>query len=125
MGSAVGYFANSRQSMLPDANIIWSLLRTILRVDKALSFVGEVRQEDKTKFAFQETAARYKLSVKSINRAISINIGFAFLALYAFWALPPTGSFKLPFMGVEISREIWLSIVPAIGYGLQIWVVMA
>ena len=122
-------FANGGYSMLPGEDIFRQIsldfIHKILGIDKALRFVGEIRQEHKTKFAFQETAARYKLSVKSINRAISTNLGFAFLALYAFWALPPTGSFKLPYIGVEISREIWISIVPTIGYGLQIWVVIA
>ena len=88
----------------------------------AKRFVGNLRPEQKTKYAFHETIKRYQACVSSINRAITINVGFAFLSLYAFYLIPQNEAFKAPYVDVYVSREIWLSIVPVIGYALQLWV---
>lgn len=86
----------------------------------ALLFGGEIRDEHKTKYVFKEMTDRYKDSIKAFNRALSLNIGFAAIALYAYLVLPPTGTVQIPFVGLSVSRQIWINLVPVVAFCLQI-----
>ena len=85
-----------------------------------LLFGGEIRDEHKTKYVFKEMTDRYKDSIKAFNRALSLNIGFAVIALYAYLVLPPTGTVQIPFVGLSVSRQIWINLVPVVAFCLHI-----
>jgi hypothetical protein len=85
-----------------------------------LLFGGEIRDEHKTTYVFKEMTDRYKESIKAFNRALSLNIGFAVIALYAYLVLPPTGTVQIPFVGLSVSRHIWINLVPVVAFCLQI-----
>jgi hypothetical protein len=86
-----------------------------------LLFGGPIQARNKTKFAFKETVERYKTSIDDVNSSLTFSIGLAVIALYSYFALPPSGEVSVPFIGLKISRQLWISIVPAIAYGLQIF----
>ncbi len=85
-----------------------------------LLFDGEIRDEHRTTYVLNEINERYKDSITSINYALSLNVGFAFIALYAYLILPPTELVAIPFIGLSVSKQIWISLVPTISYALQI-----
>src|SRR5262249_35697569 len=82
-------------------------------------FEGQLAPHHKTKYFFKEIADRYKEAIKALNGAMNLNVAFAFIALYAYFALPPTGSVQVPFVGLSVSRDIWVSLVPLIAFFLQ------
>jgi hypothetical protein len=84
-----------------------------------LLFDGAIDDTNKTKYFLNQITDRYKESVKGFNQAVAFNIGFATIALYAFLALPATGTVTIPFVSLPVSRIIWISLVPLISYGLQ------
>jgi hypothetical protein len=89
-----------------------------------LLFDGAIRDEHRTTYVLNEITERYKESITSINYALYLNVGFAFIALYAYIILPPTGLVEIPFIGLSVSKQIWISLVPAISYSLQILIIM-
>jgi len=91
--------------------------RTVLR----LLFGGSIQARNKTKFAFKETVDRYKSSIDDLNSFLTFSIGLAIIALYSYFALPASGEVSIPFVGLKISRQLWISIVPAIAYGMQVF----
>jgi hypothetical protein len=88
-----------------------------------LLFDGVIDEKHKTKYFFSQITDRYKESIKGFNRAMSFNIGFAIIALYAYFALPATGTITVPFISLPVSRLIWISLVPLISYGLQTFII--
>ena len=89
----------------------------------ALLFDGAIDDTNKTKYFFNQITDRYKESVKGFNQAIAFNIGFAIIALYAFLALPATGTVTIPFVSLPVSRITWISLVPLFSYGLQTFII--
>lgn len=89
-----------------------------------LLFDGAIRDEHSTTYVLKEITERYKKSITSINYALYLNVGFAFIALYAYIFLPPTGLVEIPFIGLSVSKQIWVSLVPAISFSLQILIIM-
>jgi hypothetical protein len=86
-----------------------------------LLFGGPIQQLHKTKFAFKEIVDRYKLSIDDVNLSLMFSVGLAVIALYSYFALPASGEVSVPFVGIKISRQLWIRVVPAIAYGLQIF----
>jgi hypothetical protein len=86
-----------------------------------LLFGGPIRPLNKTKFAFKEIVDRYKLSIDDVNLSLMFSVGLAVIALYSYFALPASGEVSVPFIGIKISRQLWIKVVPAIAYGLQIF----
>jgi hypothetical protein len=89
-------------------------------VVRSILFGGQIRPEHKTNFTLRELSDRYKKSIMTFNKALSLNVGFAAIALYAFFMLPPQGKVKVPLIGLEISRMIWINLAPLIAFGLQV-----
>jgi hypothetical protein len=87
----------------------------------ALLFGGQIQDRHRTKFAFKELVDRYKASIDDLNTALTLSVGLAIIALYAYFALPATGEVSVPFIGINISRQLWIRFVPAIAYGLQVF----
>jgi hypothetical protein len=91
------------------------------RAVPALLFQGAIQPRHKTKFAFKEFVDRYKTSIEDVNSSLTLSVGLAIIALYSYFALPSFGEVSVPFVGIKISRQLWISFVPAIAYGLQIF----
>lgn len=113
--------------MAPDTTffivIAMHLLLKVLpaRAVPILLFGGSIRPLHKTKFAFKEIVDRYKLSIDEVNLSLMLSVGFAIIALYSYFALPASGEVSVPFIGIKISRQLWIRVVPAIAYGMQIF----
>ena|ERR1700733_1132346 len=86
-----------------------------------LLFGGPIRPLNKTKFAFKEIVDRYKLSIDDVNLSLMFSVGLSVIALYSYFALPTSGEVSVPFIGIKISRQLWIKVVPAIAYGLQVF----
>jgi uncharacterized membrane protein len=86
-----------------------------------LLFGGPVQTRHKTKFAFKEIVDRYKSSIDDVNSSLTFSVGLAVIALYSYFALPASGEVSVSFVGIKISRQLWISVVPAIAYGLQVF----
>jgi hypothetical protein len=91
------------------------------RAVPALLFGGRITNEQKTKFAFTEAVERYKTSIKDVNRFLTLTIGLTVIALYAYLVLPAQGEVEIPLVAIKVSRQLWIRIVPAIAYGLQVF----
>src|SRR5256885_1323795 len=74
----------------------------------SLLFGGRIGEQQRTEFAFKETVSRYKKSVRDVNRALTLTIGLGILALYAYLVLPTTGEVSVPFVGLKVSRQLWI-----------------
>ena len=86
-----------------------------------LLFGGQIEDLHKTKFAFKEVVDRYKSGIDEVNRSLVVSMGLAVIALYAYFALPVSGTVHIPIIGLEISRQLWIRVVPAISYVIQIF----
>jgi hypothetical protein len=86
-----------------------------------LLFGGPIEPRHQTKFAFREFVDRYKSSIDDVNSSLTLSIGLAVIALYSYFALPVSGEVSVPFIGLKISRHVWISIVPAIAFVLQVF----
>jgi hypothetical protein len=85
-----------------------------------LLFGGPIQPLHKAKFAFKEIVDRYKVSIDDVNLSLMFSVGLAVIALYSYFALPASGEVSVPFVGIKISRQLWIRVVPAIAYGLQV-----
>jgi hypothetical protein len=108
------------------AVILATILELVLKLLPAhavpkLLFGGPIQARHRTKFAFKEMVDRYKSSIDDVNSSLRFSIGLAAIALYSYFALPASGEVSVPFIGIKISRQLWISVVPAIAYGLQIF----
>ena len=56
-----------------------------------------------------------------MNSSLTLSIGLAIIALYSYFALPVAGQVSVPFVGIKISRQLWISVVPAIAFVLQVF----
>ena len=86
-----------------------------------LLFGGSIQPRHQTKFAFRELVDRYKSSIDDVNSSLTLSIGLAVIALYSYFALPVSGEVNVPFIGIKISRQLWISVVPAIAFALQVF----
>jgi len=86
-----------------------------------LLFGGSIQPRHQTKFAFRELVDRYKSSIDDVNSSLTLSIGLAVIALYSYFALPVLGEVNVPFIGIKISRQLWISVVPAIAFALQVF----
>lgn len=86
-----------------------------------LLFGGAIEPRHQTRFAFREFVDRYKSSIDDVNSALTLSIGLAVIALYSYFALPVSGEVSVPFIGIKISRQLWISVVPAIAFVLQVF----
>jgi hypothetical protein len=84
-------------------------------------FGGRIQPRHKTKFAFKELVDRYKSSIDDVNSSLTFSVGLAVIALYSYFALPTSGEVSIPFVGIKISRQLWIRVVPAIAYGFQVF----
>jgi hypothetical protein len=114
-------------AMLTEAHIagiissfIW-ITSFLQRAVPELLFGGRITKEQKTKFVFKETVERYKTSIKDVNRSLTLTIGLTVIALYAYFVLPAKGEVEIPLVAIKVSRQLWIRIVPAIAYGLQLF----
>lgn len=115
-------------SLYPFTPFPIALMETILKLlpENAvpeLLFDGVIGDKHKTKYFLNQITNRYKESINGFNRAIAFNIGFGIIALYAYLALPSSGTVTIPFVSLPISRLIWISLVPLISYGLQTFII--
>lgn len=65
---------------------------------------------------------RYSESLTSLDRAVGLNITFAIFALYGYLSLQPDQSLTVPLIDLQIPRALWLRLVPAISFVLQVFV---
>jgi len=93
------------------------------RAVNEILFDGGIDDTNKTKYFLNHITDRYKESIKGFNLAMAFNIGFAVIALYAYLALPPSGTVTIPFVSLPVTRIIWISLVPFISYGLQTFII--
>ena len=63
----------------------------------ALLFGGKIQDQHKSKFAFKELVDRYKASIDDLNTALTLSVGLAVIALYAYFSLPVSGEVSVPF----------------------------
>ena len=103
-----------------------SAIRVMLRLLPAtavphLLFGGSIQARHQTRFAFREFVDRYKSSIDDVNSSLTLSIGLAVIALYSYFALPASGEVSVPFIGLKISRHVWISVVPAIAFVLQVF----
>ncbi|PKO12233.1 MAG: hypothetical protein CVU39_25125 [Chloroflexi bacterium HGW-Chloroflexi-10] len=92
-------------------------------VAKQLLFNGKINKEYQSKEVINEFTDRYKESIDDVNRKIVFTIFFVFIALYVYYILPDTETVKIPIADISVSRQFWISIAPAISYGLAILVI--
>ena len=92
-------------------------------ITQHLLFDGKVRDEFRNKEVYKEIISRYKDSIDAANRKIGFTITFAVIALYVYFVLPETETIKIPFIDLSVSRQMWISIAPAISYGLEVLVI--
>lgn len=102
-------------------NIVWGWLMKLLpeHVVTGLLFDGKLRDQHKTKYAFNELAERHKQSIKAFNRAILLSIGFSAVAMYVYFVLPADATVEVQFIGLSVTRQVWIYVAPVISYGLQ------
>ncbi len=112
-------------ALVVSISIITSIISKILPESAILQllFDGAIDEKHKTKYFLSQITDRYKESIKGFNKAMALNIGFAIIALYAYLALPSTGTITIPFVSLPVSRLIWISLVPLISYGLQTFII--
>jgi hypothetical protein len=106
---------------LPIAALISLIIIKLLPESAVLDIIfgGTITAKHKTKYFINQLTDRYKASINGLNRSLAFNVGFAILALYAFLALPSSGTITIPFVSLPVSRLIWVSLVPLFSYGLQ------
>ena len=109
--------------LLETTNTIYRIVEKFMPTNAvpALLFGGEIGTGQKTKFAFKETVERYKLSIADVNRSLALTVGLTVIALYAYAILPANGEVTVPLVAIKVSRQLWIRVVPAIAYGLQVF----
>jgi hypothetical protein len=83
-------------------------------------FGGAVKSGHTTKFAVGKYVERYAESIDNLNRAIVVSVAFVPIAL-----LPAATALKIPLIDLEVTRQNWLRVCPAISYGLQMFTLVS
>jgi hypothetical protein len=83
-------------------------------------FGGRVEAVHTTKFAIEKFVERYGDSIDSLNRAIILSVVFVPIAI-----LPTAEAVKIPLIDLQVARQDWFRVCPAISYGLQVFTLVA
>lgn len=83
-------------------------------------FGGKIDVVHTTKFAIEKFVGRYAESIDTLNRAIILSVAFVPIAV-----LPTAEAIKIPLIDLQVPRQDWLRVCPAISYGLQVFTLVA